>query len=180
MTRYVDPVQLSYDIDRAKYGLPCGPDDPHYSANKWPLSKCLAHGKEALRSFGPHVANLFAVGVDDVAGGGAALARLAAGDYLGAAIEACADFDLAASFKRMCLDGALRRVATTGLEQVHLGDKEDAARTGGVETYYAGQPDTVAKLWWAMLCENTVPFAALHDKIVAVLQRMAPAASPRP
>lgn len=178
--RYVALVQVTYDIDRAKYGLPCGPDDPAYSANKWPLSKCFAHSKEALRAFGPHVGNLFAVGVGDVADGGSMFGRLAAGDYIGTAIEACADFDFVGSFKRMAVDGSLRRLGPTGLGQVYVSDKDDAARVDGIENYYAGQLDTIMKLWWAMLCENTIPFAALHDKIAAVLQRTVPAASPKP
>ncbi len=176
---YVAQV-LTYTIDRAKYGLPDGPDDPAYAANKWPLSKCLAHCREASKTFGAHVADLFAVAigsVDPVGGLGVQIERIAAGGYLSNFVDAFGDFDLVDSFKRMAADGALRRVNPDGtMAQVFIG-KGDEARVDGIESYYAGQPEVVGKLWWAMLCENCAPFASLHGRIAAVLQRMSPARS---
>ena len=51
----------SYNIDREKYGLPAGANDPQYAAEKWALSKCMTHCREASKHFGAHVADLFAV-----------------------------------------------------------------------------------------------------------------------
>lgn len=160
----------TYKIDREKYGLPAGADDPAYEAQKWPLSKCLQHCQEATRAFGPHVADLFLTGIGDDQ-----LARIAAGGYLSSLVLAASEYDLIAAFKRMAHDGKLRRASRTGTGPVFEDTLEGRAladtSTEGVEMYYAGQPDVVAKLWWAMLCENSAPFARLHGSIAGALQR---------
>ena len=56
----------SYNIDREKYGLPAGANDPQYAAEKWALSKCMTHCREASKHFGAHVADLFAVALGTI------------------------------------------------------------------------------------------------------------------
>ena len=176
---------LEYQIDREKYGLPAGADDPVYSGVKWPLSVCLRHSKAALKAFGPHVADLFAAGVADPGSLSDRFGRLAAGGYPSALMDAVADFDLVESFKRMAHDAKLKRFGRDGTKQVY--EDTDTGRAlavsdtvNGLEHYYAGKLDEVALLWWAMLCENSRPFAALHGWIAGVLQRPKPAHSQQP
>ncbi len=185
MTRYGAVVPHEYQIDRAKYHLPAGPADPAYTAEKWPLSRGIHHFKVALRAFGPNVADLFAAGVGDPGDLGDRLARVAAGGYLSSLVESLADFDLLESFKQMASDGKLRRVGANGICAVYEDtDLGRAAASGnlqdGLEHYYAGRPELVAKLWWAMLCENSAPFAALHGQIARALQRTSREPSPKP
>lgn len=180
----------SYNIDREKYGLPAGATDPQYTAEKWALSKCMAHCREASKHFGAHVADLFAVALgtidhtDPVGGFYSQLERIAAGGYLSNFVDAFGEFDVVDSFKRMSFDGRLRRLSPDGTMCLVYADgpegKADAfasANVNGIEMYYAGQPEVVVKLWWAMLCENCRPFASLHDRIAAVLQPKSPARS---
>lgn len=179
--RYVDHVH-EYTIDREKYGLPAGPDDPVYTAAKWPLTVSMKHARIATRAFGPHVADLFAAGMADPGSIGSRFERLAAGGYLANLMEAAADFDLVESFKLMASDSKLKRTSHAGVALVY--DNTDTGRAlaasdtvNGLEYFYAGQVDVIAKLWWAMLCENTAPFATLHGWIAGVLQRPKPAPS---
>lgn len=171
----------SYEIDRTLYGLPCGPDDPAYTADKWPLSKAIAHFKESTKAFGPQVADLFAASV----GEGGDISRIAASGYPSALVEAVGDFDILGSFKRYAHDSNLKRVSAHGMHPVYQDTQQgrDLAlvdRENGLEFYYAGQMDVVYRLWWAMLCENSAPFAALHGWIARVLQARKPGLSQEP
>ena len=182
--RYVTLVH-TYTLDRERYGLPADPDDPAYAAEKWPLSKCLLHCREASKTFGAHVANLFAVALpgatDPVEGLLGQLGVIAAGGYLTSVIDAFGDFDVVDSFKRMAADGKLRRMSAAGVVQVYedspAGKAASTNTVDGLEMYYAGRPELIVQLWWAMLCENCAPFASLHDRIAAVLQPKSPARS---
>lgn len=172
-----------YTIDREKYGLPCGDADPVYTAVKWPLTKNMQHCRNAMKQLGPHVADLFAVGVADAGSVFDRFSRVAAGGYLASFIEAFADIDLVDSFKRMASDGKLKRTGRDGLAMVY--EDTDAGRAmatndlvNGLEHYYSGRVDEIAALWWAMLCENCAPFASLHGRIAAVLRPTKPAPSP--
>lgn len=168
---------ISYEIDRQKYGLPCGPDDPAYIADKWPLSRAAAHFRDALRAFGPHIADLFAAN----AGESGDLARIAAGGYLHEFVAQVGEFDILASFKKFASDSKLRRSDPKHGTAFVFQDNEagrafaETDTVNGLEYYYAGQLDDVYKLWWAMLCENSAPFASLHGWIAGVLQRQKPA-----
>ena len=169
-----------FTIDRERYGLPAGPDDPVYTAVMWPLSKATVHFKEACIAFGPQVADLFAAS----GAGEDSLARIAASGYPGALVLELGNFDIVGSFKRMSGDGQLRRVGREGTCDVYHATKGEAFSqtdmVNGLEYYYAGKIDVVYRLWWALLCENTAPFAALHGWIAKVLQRLKPAPSPQP
>lgn len=178
-----------YTIDNAKYGLPAGDDDPVYKAEKWPLSLCMRHCQTSIKAFGSHVADLFGVTFGGVAGGkpedfADRIVAVVGGGYIGSFIDEVGDFDFVASFKRMAHDGKLKRYSRAGIAAVYedtpLGQSMSTNHADGLEVFYAGQPDVIMRLWWAMLCENSRPFANLHGWIAGALQRMKPARSATP
>jgi hypothetical protein len=154
------------ELPREKYGLPHGPKDPNYSFCKWPASVAVAHFRGVAKALGRHVADLFAAGAQVEGSIPERVAKAAAAGYLGDLVDAASDYDWIAAVKRMAADARLmRREADGTMRPVYdFGDPKAAeadaqASTGGIELYYAGRVDELLRIWWALLVENTGPFA---------------------
>ena len=152
-------------LDSAKYGLPTGPGAPVYSFQKWPASTAIAHFRAVCKALGRHVADLFAAGAQVEGDFAERLSKAAAAGYLGDLVEAASDYDWISAFKRMASDARLSRREPDGsirlvYDATDKGAEDDArANMTGLELYYAGRVDEIFRLWWALLLENTGPFA---------------------
>lgn len=152
-------------LDSAKYGLPVGPGAPTYTYQKWPASVAIGHFRAVCKALGRHVADLFAAGAQVEGDFAQRVSKAAAAGYLGDLVEAASDYDWIGAVKRMASDARLvRREADGSFRLVYdatdKGAEDDAkASMTGIEHYYAGRVDELIRLWWALLLENSGPFA---------------------
>ena len=152
-------------LDCAKYGLPVGPDAPTYSYRKWPASVAIGHFRSAVKALGRHVADLFAAGAQVDGDLGDRIGKAAAAGYLGDLVEAASDYDWIGAFKRFASDARLtRHEPDRSFRLVYdatdkTAEADAQANDRGIETYYAGRVDEIIRLWFALLVENSGPFA---------------------
>ena len=154
---------MTHTLDNAKYGLTPGVT---YTYEKWPASTAVRHFRDVCKALGRHVADLFAAGAQVEGDYLERLSKAAAAGYLGDLVAAASDYDWMGAFKQMASDARLvRRDPSGSFRAVYdardqkAAEADAATHEGGIERYYAGQVDQIFRLWWALLVENSGPFA---------------------